>query len=308
MELPLKLGSKGEDVKILQQALEIEDDGDFGPMTELAVKAFQRAIGLKDDGVVGPKTANALGLLDSDQSSIENKELKFERAWMDKDEYFPGPTDKRWVFLHHTAGWHNPFGTIKNWNSDDRGKVGTEFVLGGPSIKGNDNQYDGVLVQAFPEGGYAWHNSTGSGPIHTQSVGIEVCNFGYLTKGGYRKQGKWIALNPNEYYNYVGVAADLLQITVLDKAFRGYTHWHKYSEKQIEVLRDWILWVCKRDGINPKKGIVEQIHRLGAHAAFDLVDISLATKNPGIWLHTNTTKGKVDLFPQKEVVDMLMSL
>jgi putative chitinase len=49
----LKIGSTGEDVKKLQRFLGLEDDGNFGPVTETKVKEFQKANGLKDDGVVG---------------------------------------------------------------------------------------------------------------------------------------------------------------------------------------------------------------------------------------------------------------
>lgn len=309
MKLPLKIGDKGTDVIKLQEALEIKADGNFGPMTESAVKAYQKAIGLTADGVVGPKTANSLGLLDSDtHTSNTSTGLTFEKLWMDKDEYYAGPTKKEWIFLHHTAGWHNPYNTIKNWNNDTRGKIGTEFVLGGPSIKGNDNQFDGVLVQAFPSGGYAWHNSTGSGPIHTNSVGIEICNFGYVTKGGYRKARTWIPLKANEFYNYVGSSVVDSQIVTLSKSFRGHTTWHRYSDKQIEVLKDWILWIANRDGIDPRKGLIEQIHKIGGHAAFDLICPDLARRTKGMWLHTNITAEKVDLFPQQEVIDMLVSL
>jgi putative chitinase len=52
----LKSGSKGEDVKKLQEKLGLTADGDFGLKTETAVKAFQTKNGLTPDGVVGPKT------------------------------------------------------------------------------------------------------------------------------------------------------------------------------------------------------------------------------------------------------------
>jgi putative chitinase len=52
----LKNGSKGEDVKKLQEKLGVETAGVFGPKTEAAVKAWQKANGLKDDGIVGPTT------------------------------------------------------------------------------------------------------------------------------------------------------------------------------------------------------------------------------------------------------------
>ena len=56
----LKNGSKGEDVKKLQEKLGVEAIGTFGPKTEAAVKAWQKANGLKDDDIVGPKTWSKL--------------------------------------------------------------------------------------------------------------------------------------------------------------------------------------------------------------------------------------------------------
>jgi len=52
----LKNGSKGDDVKKLQEKLGVEAIGTFGPKTEAAVKAWQKSNGLKDDGIVGDAT------------------------------------------------------------------------------------------------------------------------------------------------------------------------------------------------------------------------------------------------------------
>lgn len=58
----LRKGSKGEGVKIMQEALGITADGDFGPGTERALKAWQAANGLTADGIAGPATfAKLLG-------------------------------------------------------------------------------------------------------------------------------------------------------------------------------------------------------------------------------------------------------
>ena len=56
----LRRGSKGEAVRMLQGLLDIKTDGDFGPITENAVRAFQRKNDLVVDGVVGPRTWAAL--------------------------------------------------------------------------------------------------------------------------------------------------------------------------------------------------------------------------------------------------------
>jgi putative chitinase len=52
----LKVGSKGEDVKKLQQKLGLGADGIFGKGTEEAIKSFQTKSGLTPDGIVGEQT------------------------------------------------------------------------------------------------------------------------------------------------------------------------------------------------------------------------------------------------------------
>ena len=56
----LKVGSKGDDVKKLQEKLGLGADGSFGPGTEKAVKEWQTANGLKADGLVGDGTWSKL--------------------------------------------------------------------------------------------------------------------------------------------------------------------------------------------------------------------------------------------------------
>ena len=52
----LKVGSKGNEVKQLQEKLGLSADGSFGPGTEKAVKAWHSANGITADGVVGDGT------------------------------------------------------------------------------------------------------------------------------------------------------------------------------------------------------------------------------------------------------------
>lgn len=56
----LRIGARGDDVRQLQRALNVPEDGLFGRETLGAVLAFQRARGLATDGVVGPLTWAAL--------------------------------------------------------------------------------------------------------------------------------------------------------------------------------------------------------------------------------------------------------
>jgi hypothetical protein len=291
----LKKGSKGREVKELQDFLNITADGDFGPGTEKAVKKWQKDNGLVDDGIVGPKTWDAMGLATTDNSeqiyTTENG-LEIEQYFLPKGEYITGPTKKEYLFLHHTAGWHNPYKCVDSWGRDSRGRIATEFVLGGQSVKGNDDTYDGKMIQCFPEGGYGWHlGKNGSQHMHTHSVGIEICNFGYI------KDGK----------TYAGTTAHESQIVTLNEAFRGHKTWHKYSDAQIEATRKWILYIAERDGIDVRDGLVSELKKNGVKA-FDFNENAYYGKVKGMWTHTNTRKDKTDLFPQQELIDMLLSL
>ena len=59
----LKLGSVGNEVKAIQEKLNLKIDGIFGSITEEAVKDFQGTNGLEVDGIVGANTLSKLNLL-----------------------------------------------------------------------------------------------------------------------------------------------------------------------------------------------------------------------------------------------------
>jgi len=301
----LKVGSRGEDVKAVQQFLGLGADGIFGKGTEQAVKDFQSLNGLTADGLVGKGTWAAMGLNDTDVTGQEESDapdiyskkkvneggLEYVEYFMPEDEYKHGPVKYEYLFLHHTAGWHNPYKCIEYWDRDN-GTIATEWVMGGPSVKGNNEVYDGELVQCFPQGNYAWHlGKNGSQHMHVHSVGIEICNFGYVVDGK----------------TYAGTKVADSQIVTLKEEFRGHKTWHRYSDKQIEQLEKWMKFIGERDGIDIRAGLPSLIKEKGA-AAFEFNEDAYYGKVKGTWTHTNTRKDKFDLFPQQELLDMLVSL
>lgn len=294
----LRPGDLHEDVSLLHKYLGMKPE--YGPKTEDAVRKFQEQNGLTVDGIIGPESWQALAYPTTDNSEVPGTiagdiaaELTIKQHFLPAGQYMKGPTKKEYLFLHHTAGWHNPYNTIDFWARDTRGAVATEFVIGGQSVKGNDSQYDGEVVQAFPQGGYGWHlGQNGSQYMHTHSVGIEVCNFSYLDA-----QNK----------TYAGVTASDDQVVTLDAPFKGKTRWHRYSDAQIESLRLLILHVANRDNIDIQKGLIEQIKQKGA-AGFEFNEDAYYGRVKGMWTHTNTRKDKSDMFPQQELLDMLLSL
>lgn len=74
----LKKGSKGNNVKVIQEHLKLRTDGDFGPNTEKAVKEWQKRNGLIPDGIIGPNSLKKMGL------ALKEEVQNFDITWKDK--------------------------------------------------------------------------------------------------------------------------------------------------------------------------------------------------------------------------------
>ena len=296
-----KIGST--DVKMvrqIQETLRLPVDGIFGPQTVKAVAAYQRANRLVADGIVGKDTLEHMGILDSDLKNqlhfkTENG-LIINKAHLPEGEFIRENYDfqNEYLVLHHTAGWHNPYNAVRQWGNDTRGRIATEFVVGGPSIKGNDDAYDGEVVQSFPEGCQGWHiGPSGSRFMNRHSVGIEMCNFGQLTESG---------------KSYIGTQADLSQVYKFAEPFKNYTKFHKYSAKQINSIKQLILFIANRDSIDIREGLIKWINKGDVAAAFSYQQDAHDGKVKGLLVHGNIRKDKIDIFPQEELVEMLLNL
>ena len=291
-----KRGSQGEQVKQIQKALGVKADGIFGRGTEEAVKKFQKENGLYVDGVVGKKTLEKLMLnMDTDLTPIvkPGNTLDIKNYYLPRNEYLNGKYKNEYIILHHTAGWDDPKQVIDCWGRDSLGRVATEFVVGGQRCTDGRNIYDGQIYRSYPEGNQAYHiGSSGSSYMNTHSVGIELCNMGWV-------------LNNKTYTNAL-VRAD--QIVRLKEPFRGYVCWHKYSDKQLQALRELLLYISKRDNIDLHKGIYQWIKLEGASKAFDFHQDAYNGKTRGLVTHANIRKDKFDVSPQPELVDMILTL
>jgi len=291
----LKIGSRGDSVVSLQEFLDITADGIFGEGTKKHVQEWQINHRLYGDGIVGPVTWDAMGLATTDASELSyltENGLNINRHYLPEHEYKVGPIKAEYLFIHHTAGRQNPYKTINSWGRDKRGAIATEFVIGGQSVKGDNREYDGEVVQAFPEGNYGWHlGKNGSQHMHKNSVGIEVNNFGYIENGR----------------TYAGTLVHESQIVTLDQPFKGHSKWHRYSDEQIESLKMLIQHIGERDEIDVRKGLPALIKEVGV-SAFDFNKDAYYGRIKGLWTHTNTRKDKSDMFPQQELLDMLVSL
>lgn len=309
----LQRGDEGEKVKEVQKKLGLKVDGIYGPNTEEAVKDFQRSKNLTVDGIVGPNTISAMsddGDTDLFTNPVINSKyeleykgdyetingLKIGKYYLDKGEYITsdGHTTKYVIFIHHTAGGADPYRTAELWNTDDRGRIATQYIIGG---RDNDtSQYNGHVIETLPDNYYAWHlGSTGSHYMHVHSVGIELTSWGWLEE----KNGK--------FYNYVGEEIPSDQVVDLCYDFKGHRYYHAYTDEQIDQLELLLKELSRKHNISLNAGLCEMIHSKGGQKAFELDNKAYDGNRSGILSHSNVRSDKSDCYPDDRLIELISS-
>jgi hypothetical protein len=304
----LKKGDRGREVQSIQQKLMLKEDGIFGAITEKHVIRYQLMHNMTADGICGSEMWSLIlqqpnkctDAIDEDgdtksQYFKTNFDQYIHKHFLPKEEYIKGPINNDYIFIHHTAGNSDPYKCIDQWGRDARGRIATEFVLGGINHKNGNDEYNGVMVQAFPEGAQGWHlGKTGSGYMNRHSVGLEVCNMGYLS-GENNK-------------TYVGSICQPNQIITLKEPFKGHINWHAYTDDQINAMEKWIRYIGERDQIDIRIGLKQFIQKYGPTKGFDFQEDAFYGKIKGLLTHSNVRKDKSDMYPHPNLVDMILSL
>jgi N-acetyl-anhydromuramyl-L-alanine amidase AmpD len=212
-------------------------------------------------------------------------------------QYVTKDYEKSQIYLHHTASDHNPFGVVSYWTETGE-RVGTAFIIAGEARSASTYQ-DGDIIQCFPSKKAAWHlglkqvdlnrgkpgNET-SEFLNLNTIGIEICNWGYLVE------------SPKGFKSYAGAIVPDMYVCEYETPFRGYRHYERYSDAQLESARKLLLYLCdKYDITKTFKGI----------EIFDIDKRALRGEN-GIFTHVSVRTDKYDCHPQPELIQMLQSL
>jgi|GEM_PF-675463 len=218
-------------------------------------------------------------------------------------EYYHDESEKRQIYIHHTASSGSPYSAI-NWWKRKSVRVATFIVVAGKPNRSSSPYKDGELYQCFSSKKWAHHlgihgrgnKLTGSLAqyktsehnrlLNMQSVGIEIANWGQLTY----KDGK--------YYSYANVEVPADEVTTYKKPYQGFKYYHKYSAAQIESLRKLLLYLCEQYRIPPT---------YHGDQIFKLYEPALRG-DKGIFTHTSVRSDKFDCHPQPELIAMLKSL
>lgn len=173
----LKLGSKGDTVKKLQQLLNIKVDGVFGPNTEKAVREFQAKNKLTVDGIVGNNTLKALGVTGTttDSKCIDSSVI-YKPLYVHITKSVRTP---KYLAIHFTAGSSSkPGRALSIYNTFMSRQASADFAVD-----------DRDIVQFNPdiENYYCWavgdskQSSRGGGKFNSKAtnkntISIEICS------------------------------------------------------------------------------------------------------------------------------------
>lgn len=228
--------------------------------------------------------------------------MKIVDKILDAGEYYAEMYEKNTLYIHHTAGSHRPDYTIDGWERD-RSKnggqlpVATAYVIGGISTTDKNSDFDGVVYRAFDDRYWAHHlglHMPNNVQLNRQSVAIEICNYGPLTK---TKDGMFL--------NYVNREVPKEMVLELPAPYRGFTYYHAYTDKQLATLKELMTDIAKRyPGINLKNGLQQFLH-MGA-TAFEINQAALKGM-PGVWSHSNVRNDKFDVWPQPQLIELIKS-
>ena len=289
---------------------------------------FQKLIGLPVTGVADPITEaawrnyclknNLTGQLISEAAYTEEEDastgflttdyrdklnIRINNYFLKKGQYLSGCKQKEYVFLHFTAGWDNPYRVVDDWNTDTRGEIGTQYVIGGRHPQTLADKHDGEILQTMTYSDYAWHLGIGNTQMHRESVGIEVCNFGALKRSG------------NDFVSWANRRIAQSEIVDLKADFRGERYFHKLTDKQLDSIYFLLHKIQVDTKIDITKGLKDRLKKMDKFKAFDYDPEIRAGKIKGLFVHANVSPKnkygnyeKWDLFPQDELIDLINSL
>jgi len=206
------------------------------------------------------------------------KQIDFKNRYIEKE------FTKTQIVLHHTVSNSSAL-DVANYRKTLPTKVGTCMII----------ERNGTINQLFSSKYYAGH--LGLTANHFNILGIPYTDLNKISIGVELISWGGLRVLDNKAFNAYGKEVTNEPITILDKVYRGYKHYHSYTGEQIHSLRNLLLYWGERYDIPLDYN--ENI--------WDVCEDALQG-DPGVFTHVSYRKDKSDLFPQKEMIDMLKSL
>ena len=222
---------------------------------------------------------------------------KVEETWNEINIFFPEQHffkqvfPKRQIILHHTEGNPQGYSSVEWW----RTRNGGEGTVSCPYLI----QDDGDVIRLYPS--YFWANCLGPGLgyLDRNSINIEICCYGLLSK---TPDGFIDDLGKENYYRRLAKRgrdfANRLLIPnedVLKMDFRWGRYFHKYTPEQIDVIVKIVRNLAERYSIDVKYNYDQMFKR----------NNKALSGQEGLYTHASFRDDKLDLFPQPELIAAL---
>ena len=204
------------------------------------------------------------------------------------DQYIKEKTKKKQVVIHHTVSGQGVGGDISWWRQT-ASRVGTAILV----------NWDGKIYQCFSSKYWAYHlgvKTSNSKALNKESIGIEIDAWGGLV----RTNRLWYPAKWDKTLKqYIANTsfAPVKNVQVYEQGYRGFYGYEKYTDAQIEAVRQLLVFWNKT-------------YKIPLDYNNDMWDISsdALSGKAGIWTHTSFRTDKSDCHPQPELIKMLKSL
>lgn len=206
-------------------------------------------------------------------------------------EYFHDVFDKKFIFLHHTAGGDKAENSIHWWNIDGNKKTGepnrvaTSYVIG----RNDTNK----AFECFDPKFWAYHvgiEGKSNYQFQRNSIGIELCSRGKLVKEGNRYLSK-------DKDGIVLAEIPASEVITLKDEFRRSRYYHKYSDSQLATLEKLLEYIIETYDIPVQKSF--------SMNWFEYSRSQVENPKDGIWSHAGVRKDKSDVYPDTRVLGIL---
>ena len=215
--------------------------------------------------------------------------------------YYPETTNKSQVVLHHTAGYATAEQDVAFWRTKNY-PIATHYIV----------ERDGTTEHVFAD--KFWSNHIGAQHSlnvkrNKSSYSIELQSIGYLTAaasdGGFAGQYVDYKGNIKTPQEYGGVSEPYKfdennNIVRMTEGYRGYNYFQSYTLDQLKAL--WVVlskWKNKID-LSVQYRNFNDVFPPSTKTSFTAFQ-----GTPGIYTHNSYRRDKIDVMPQKELLEML---
>lgn len=193
-------------------------------------------------------------------------------------QFFKERFTKKQIYLHHTVSPSDSIEGDFSWWQQTPDRVATAYIIRG----------DGQIFSLFDDRFWAHHlglRTSNNTALNRGSIGIEIDSAGQLR------------YDKGQYISSFGRVIKPENVAYYEKPFRGFNYYEKYTAAQIASLKELLISLSQRYGINLKY----------SDKIWDINQDALNGVN-GLYTHVSVRRDKSDCHPQPELIEMLKNI